>query len=120
MVGLSVIYNLFYARDLLFLGLQPALHKDPASFVDAAHLYSMSYYFFTFLGLPFTREPFRTNRRRHRWDVVLGRILGELLGADLRGIARKQPVIAHEGLDGGSERMDVHRREHDAAFAGAT
>ena len=57
MAGLSVIYNLFYARDLFFLGLQPALHKDPASFVDAAHLYSMSYYFFTFLGLPFTREP---------------------------------------------------------------
>jgi hypothetical protein len=57
MAGLSVIYSPFYARDLFFLGLQPALHKDAASFVDAAHLYSMSYYFFTFLGLPFTREP---------------------------------------------------------------
>ena len=57
MAGLSVIYSPFYARDLFFLELQPALHKDAASFVDAAHLYSMSYYFFTFLGLPFTREP---------------------------------------------------------------
>ena len=57
MAGLSMIYSLFYARDLFLLGLQPALHKDAASFVDAMHLYSMAYYFFAFLGLPFTREP---------------------------------------------------------------
>lgn len=57
LAGLSVIYSLLYMRGLFLLGLQPALHKDAASFVSAMHLYSMSYYFFAFLGLPFTREP---------------------------------------------------------------
>lgn len=54
--GLGVIYSLLYARDLFFLGLQPALHEGAASFVGATHLYRMSYYFVAFLGLPFTRE----------------------------------------------------------------
>src|SRR5581483_3847133 len=50
--GLGITYSLFYMQGLFFLGLQPALHKDAASFFGAAHLYSMLYYFFSFLGLP--------------------------------------------------------------------
>ena len=77
MAGLGMIYSLFYARDLFLLGLQPALHKDAASFVDAMHLYSMAYYFFAFLGLPFTREPsLGLVGLRRRWDAVLGGNVG--------------------------------------------
>ena len=57
LAGLGVIYTLFYARGLYFLGLVPALDKDAASFVSAAHLGRYLYYFFEFLGLPLTREP---------------------------------------------------------------
>ena len=56
LAGFSLVYILFYARDLYFLGLAPALSKDTASFFSADHLYNMLDYYFAFLGLPFTRE----------------------------------------------------------------
>jgi len=57
LAGVGIVYSLFYARGLYLLGLQPALHKDPASFISPTHLYGVSYYFFAFLGLPLTRAP---------------------------------------------------------------
>jgi hypothetical protein len=54
---LGIVYIMFYAQNLYLLGLAPALGKDAASFLSAAHLGKLSDYFFAFLGLPFTREP---------------------------------------------------------------
>jgi len=57
LAGIGIVYILFYAQGLYFLGLAPALNSDAASFVSATHLQKIMYYFFAFLGLPFTREP---------------------------------------------------------------
>ncbi len=57
LAGISVGYILFYAQGLHFLGLAPALKSDAASFVSATHLQQIISYFFSFLGLPFSREP---------------------------------------------------------------
>jgi MFS family permease len=48
-------YGLVYAQGLYLLGLAPALAKDAASFLSAAHLGKLLDYFFAFLGLPLTR-----------------------------------------------------------------
>jgi hypothetical protein len=57
LAGLGLIYILFYAHNLNFLGLAPALDKDVASFLSPAHLGKLLDYFFAFLGLPLTRSP---------------------------------------------------------------
>jgi hypothetical protein len=55
--GLGLFYCIFYARDVDFFGLAPALQGDAASFISFGHLAKLSDYFFAFLGLPLTRDP---------------------------------------------------------------
>jgi hypothetical protein len=57
LAGIGVVYAALYAQDLNLLGLAPALQKDTAWFLSAAHLGKLLDYFFAFLGLPFTRAP---------------------------------------------------------------
>jgi hypothetical protein len=54
LAGWGIVYGLFYARGLYFLG--PALNNG-ATAVSVPHLGDMLYYFFAFLGLPLSREP---------------------------------------------------------------
>jgi len=68
--GAGLCYILFYAHDINPIGLAPAMEKDLAAFTSAAHLRKVADYFFTFLGLPLTREP--------RFEPI-GRALGVAL-----------------------------------------
>jgi hypothetical protein len=70
LASLGIIYSLFYAHGLNFLGLAPALKSDASSFFGATHLYKLSDYFFAFLGLPLTRSPALG---------LIGRIIGAVL-----------------------------------------
>jgi hypothetical protein len=54
---LGIVYILFYARDLHFIGLAPTLETGAASFLSPEHLSRVADYCFAFLGLPSTREP---------------------------------------------------------------
>jgi hypothetical protein len=57
LAGLGVVYAVLYSQDLHLLGLDPALQKDAASILSAAHVGKLLDYFFAFLGLPLTRAP---------------------------------------------------------------
>jgi hypothetical protein len=70
LAALGIVYILLYAQGLNLFGVAVGLKEGPAAFVGVTHLVKLSDYFFSVLGLPFTREP----------DLEqIGRIIGAML-----------------------------------------
>jgi len=68
--GIGVIYFAMYLRDVYFFGIVPTWERGVEFYLGLDHLGKLIDYFFSFLGLPFTRDP--------RLGFV-GRIVGGLL-----------------------------------------
>jgi hypothetical protein len=66
----GLIYFVAYLKDVYFFGIVPSLDKGADSYLGLAHVGKLIDYFFSFLGLPFTRDPHLP---------LVGRVVGAFL-----------------------------------------